>query len=207
MFTGIVAATGTVVERKAHEEGVRFGVDAPGFAETLVQGESVSVDGVCQTVTERADGRFSFESIRTTLSRTTLDGFREGRRVNLERAVRAGEPLGGHLIQGHVDGVAPVLEIESAGETTFLRLELPAPVARLTVALGSLAVDGVSLTVNRLDEDVAEMAIIPYTWTHTALSRLGPGDRVNVEADLIAKYVARLLERRVGTASDGGKDG
>ncbi|MFQ5888893.1 MAG: riboflavin synthase [Gemmatimonadota bacterium] len=193
MFTGIVQAVGIVLERVSLEGGLHFRVGAPDFAVALAAGQSVAVDGVCHTVTRADEEGFEFESIRTTLSRTTLGEWRPGRSVNLEPALATGERFGGHLMQGHVDGIGRVLEVEKAGETTFLRVRLPAEVARLTVPFGSLALDGVSLTVNGLRGDVAELAIIPYTWSHTALSRLTGGDTVNIEADLIGKYVDKLL--------------
>lgn len=194
MFTGIVRATGRIVERRAGGEGIVFRVEAPEIADRLGPGDSIAVDGVCQTVTASRAPEIEFHAVRTTLSRTTLGSWEPGRQVNLEPPLAAGDALGGHLVQGHVDGVAPVLEVEPAGETVFLRIRLPREVARVTVLHGSLAVDGVSLTVNALDADVAELAIIPYTWTRTALSRLRVGDGVNVEADLIGKYVRKLVE-------------
>lgn len=199
VFTGLVQAVGTVAGRSPAEGGIGFRVRAPGWAEGLEPGESVSVDGVCQTVTAAEGEVFAFESIGTTLSRTTFRSYEPGRRVNLERALRAGDRLGGHFVQGHVDGVGTVRAVEPAGETVLLRLALPEEVAELTVPRGSLAVDGVSLTVAGLEGGVAELAIIPYTWSHTALSRLRAGDAVNLEADLIAKVVRKL----VGPALDG----
>ena len=196
MFTGLVETLGTVEHREEFQQGMRFRVSAPDLGAKLSEGESVSIDGVCHTVfdVDAKEGRFSFESIRTTLSRTTLGEFVPGRRVNLERAIRAGEPMGGHIVQGHVDGTGELTEIESAGETVFLRILLPDEVRRLTVLYGSIAIDGISLTVNRLMDAVAEVAIIPYTFQHTNVARLRPGSRVNVEADMIGKYVDRLLE-------------
>jgi len=187
---------GTVEHREEFQQGVRFRLSAPDLAGTLAEGESVAIDGVCHTVfdVDAVEESFSFESIRTTLSRTTLGEFRPGRRVNLERAIRAGEPMGGHIVQGHVDGTGELMEIESAGETVFLRILLPDEVRRLTVLYGSIAIDGISLTVNRLIDAVAEVAIIPYTFQHTNVARLRPGSRVNIEADMIGKYVDRLLE-------------
>ncbi len=196
MFTGIVQAMGSVVSRARDAEGVVFRVSAPGFSDALAPGDSVAIDGVCQTVTAVEGDEFEFEAIRTTLGRTTLAEWDRGRPVNLEPALRAGDPLGGHLVQGHVDGVAEVVRIEPSEETVLIDLRLPEAVAELTVALGSLAVDGVSLTVNRLEGDIAQIAIIPYTWSQTTFPRLHAGDRVNVEADLIGKYVVRLLDRR-----------
>ncbi|HKK28118.1 MAG TPA: riboflavin synthase [Gemmatimonadota bacterium] len=192
MFTGVVEGTGRVVAREPHEGGLRFRV-ACDFAGELAPGESVAVSGVCQTVTAADGESFAFESIRTTLSRTTLGDLAGGERVNLERALRAGDRLGGHLVQGHVDAVGMLAAREPAGETWLLRIELPDEVAECTVEHGSLAVDGVSLTVNRLEGAVAEVAIIPYTWSHTTLSEVRPGGRVNLEGDLVGKYVRRLL--------------
>ncbi len=196
MFTGLVETVGTIESREEFDRGVRFRLVAPGFAESLSEGESVALDGVCHTVfdVDVSNQSFRFESIRTTLSRTTLGEFESGRAVNLERAIRAGEPMGGHLVQGHVDGTGEMTEVETAGETVFLRVRLPQEVRRLTVLYGSIAIDGISLTVNRLMGDVAEVAIIPYTFQHTNVSRLRSGDRVNLEADMIGKYVDRLLE-------------
>jgi riboflavin synthase len=196
MFTGLVETVGRVTGRDEFEKGMRFRLSAPGFADSLKEGESVAIDGVCHTVfdVEATEECFSFESIRTTLSRTTLGSFEPGREVNLERAIRAGDPMGGHIVQGHVDGTGELTEVESAGETVFLRIRLPEEIRRLTVLYGSIAIDGISLTVNRLMGDVAEVAIIPYTFQHTNVNRLRPGSRVNVEADMIGKYVDRLLE-------------
>lgn len=202
MFTGLVETAGRVLEREEFEEGIRFRLAAPDLAGRLSEGDSLSIDGVCHTVFDIAEDRFSFESVRTTLSRTTLGEFTPGREANLERAIRAGEPMGGHLVQGHVDGVGVMTEVEKAGETVFLRFRMPAEVARLTVLYGSIALDGISLTVNRLFQDVAEVAIIPYTWEHTNVRRLEEGSRVNLEADLVGKYVDQLLRpyREAGTA-------
>lgn len=203
MFTGLVEAVGRLVGREARGEGVSLRIRAPELARDLHEGESVAVDGVCQTVTRRDGETLTVVAVRTTLARTTLDDFAPGRPVNLERSLRADSRLGGHFVQGHVDGVGTVAEVQRAGETVFVRVELTAEVARLTVPLGSLAVDGVSLTVNRLEGRVAELAIIPYTWSHTALSRLVEGDRVNLEADLIAKYVSKLVEPYAGARGEG----
>lgn len=192
MFTGLVEATATVREREPVEGGAAFTLATPLAAE-LEDGESVALDGACLSVTAREEDAFRVEAIRTTLGRTTLEDWEPGRRVNLERALRVGDRLGGHIVQGHVDGVAEIVDVERAGETVFVRFRMPAAVARVTVLHGSLAVDGVSLTVNALDDRVAEVAIIPYTWEHTTMDRLAPGARVNLEADLMGKYVERLV--------------
>ena len=201
MFTGLVEGTGTVREREPREGGVAFTVASP-LASELEEGESISVDGVCLSVTARDEETFRVEAIRTTLGRTTLGDLAPGRRVNLERALRVGDRLGGHMVQGHVDGVGEVTAVEEAGETVFVRVRMPDEVARVTVAHGSVALDGVSLTVNALDGRVAEVAIIPYTWEHTTMDRLAPGSRVNLEADLMGKYVERLM-RPYLTGDDG----
>ncbi len=193
MFTGLVETVGRVAGREEFDKGIRFFMSAPELAELLSGGDSLAIDGVCHTVFDAAGEEFTFESIRTTLSRTTLGEFTPGREVNLERAIRAGEPMGGHLVQGHVDGVGEITEVERAGETVFLRFRMPAEIARLTVLYGSIALDGISLTVNRLFQDVAEVAIIPYTLSHTNVGRLESGSLVNLEADLVGKYVDQLL--------------
>ena len=202
MFTGLVETAGLVLRREDFEEGIRFRLAAPDLAGKLSDGDSLSIDGVCHTVFDIEGEKFSFESVRTTLSRTTLGEFVPGREANLERAIRAGEPMGGHLVQGHVDGVGVMVELEQAGETVFLRFRMPDEVARLTVLYGSIALDGISLTVNRLFQDVAEVAIIPYTWEHTNVRRLEEETRVNLEADLVGKYVDQLLRpyREAGAA-------
>lgn len=196
MFTGIVQAVGTVVARERAGGGLRFRVAAPGFAADLAEGESVAVGGVCQTVVAVEGERFSFESVAATLSRTTLGDHGEGSAVNLERSLRPTDRIGGHLVHGHVDGVGVVREVERAEETVYLRVALPPEVDGLTAERGSLALDGVSLTVRSREGGVAEFAIVPYTWSHTTLNRLATGDRVNVEADPIARYVRRVLEAR-----------
>ena len=193
MFTGIVQAVGTIRARTALDEAVEFAVAAPTIAADLQDGESVSVSGVCHTVTGQTADTFRFVSGLSTLQRTTFGELAPGRFVNLEPALRVGDALGGHLVQGHVDGTGEVAGLERRGETVLMRVALPDAVAALTVERGSLAVDGVSLTVSRLLDEVAEIALIPYTWTHTAFEHLEVGDRVNLEADLIGKYVERLV--------------
>ena len=193
MFTGIVTAVGKIHQRIELQEAAEFTVRAPGFAAGLTDGESVSVSGVCHTVTASTEETFGFVSGLTTLERTTFGSLEPGGHVNLERALRVGDALGGHIVQGHVDCTGEVKGLERHGETVLLTVALPKEVAAVTVERGSLAVDGVSLTVSRLSGEVAEIALIPYTWTHTAFEHLAVGDRVNLEADLIGKYVERLI--------------
>ena len=200
MFTGIIEAVGTIQSAEPLRDGRRLTVAWPGVAGDLAAGESVAIDGVCQTVVERTTDAFVVEAIGTTLSRTTIGGFGPGRRVNLERAAALGARLGGHLVQGHVDGVGKVLSIAREGEHVLLDLTLPEVVAEVTVLHGSIAVNGVSLTVNSLaGTGAAQVALIPFTWQHTNLSGLAVGDDVNLEGDMIGRFVVAYL-KRAGTA-------
>lgn len=194
MFTGLVEAVGRLVSRTEDASGVRLRIENPVLSGSLSDGDSVAVDGVCLTVTEAARGSFAVRAVPATLGRTTLASIEPGRRLNLERAVRADSLLGGHLVQGHVDGVGVVESVVELGEGRRIRVRLPDEVSRLTVDRGSLAIDGVSLTVAERAGKVADVAIIPYTLGHTNLGRLAAGDTVNLEADVIGKYVQRLLE-------------
>ena len=194
MFTGLVESVGTITDRKEIGGGIRFRMQAQDIAGEMTDGDSLAVDGVCHTVFDVGAESFRLESNRTTQSRTTRGGLVVGRHVNIERAVRAGDEFGGHLVQGHVDGVGTVTGLERAEETVFIRVQLPEEVARLSVLYGSIAIDGISLTINKLEDEVAEVAIIPYTWNHTNVGRLSAGVHVNLEADMIGKYVDRLLD-------------
>ncbi len=195
MFTGLVECVGTVVHVEPLDNGVRLTLTAAALAESLRPGDSIAVDGACLTVTEGNEDSFSVDAVGTTLSRTTIGQYTPGRDVNLELAIRAGSPLGGHLVQGHIDAVGEVLAMSPAGDSWRLSIRLPREVLPYCIARGSLAVDGVSLTIAELSEDVAELAIIPYTLEQTNLGRLETSSMVNLEADLIGKYVARLLQR------------
>lgn len=201
MFTGIVEEVGRITAVRSLEEGREITIGASLVLDDLKVGDSVNVDGACQTVVSRGTESFSVQAIRATLGRTTLGEFEPGRPVNLERALAAGGRFGGHWVQGHVDGVGTVRELRPAGETVCLRVELPEPVRPVTVPQGSLAINGVSLTVHALPaEGEAEVALIPYTYHSTNLSRLKPGERVNVEGDLVGKYVLRYVARLLGLA-------
>lgn len=193
MFTGLVESVGRVARVAPAAENIEFEVDAPDLAGGLSSGDSIAVDGVCQTVTAVDGTRFRFVSVPATLARTTFGSYEVGREVNLERALAAGQPMGGHIVQGHVDGVASVVGLEPVEDGARLRIRLTPDIARITVPRGSLAVDGVSLTVAELNGEVAEIAIIPYTLRHTSFGRLRAGATVNVEADLIGKYVEKLV--------------
>ncbi len=205
MFTGIVEEVGRVRAVETLETGKRFTMEAGAVLEGAREGDSIAIDGVCTTVVRLLPGAFVVEAIGTTLSRTTLGEFVPGRRVNLERSMRLGDRLGGHLVQGHVDAVGRVTAIRREGEHVLLDVALPDVVAEVTVLHGSIAINGVSLTVNRvLPDDVAQVALIPYTWEHTDLSDLRVGDAVNLEGDMLGRFVAQLVKRRAASGVQAG---
>jgi riboflavin synthase len=195
MFTGIVTEIGTLLEARPSDGG--RDLDIACSWTDLVAGESVAVDGVCLTVARLGEGKFGVHVVRTSLDRTRFADLRPGDRVNLERALRVGDRLGGHLVQGHVDGVGTVLRVATREDARLLDLQVPAEVARVSVPLGSVTVDGVSLTVNAMpDPGTIQISLIPFTLEHTTLGDRRPGDRVHLEADTVGKYVQALLERR-----------
>lgn len=199
MFTGIVEATGHVEDVRDLGSTRRFRVSAPGLAETLAPGDSVAIDGACLTAVELDGDSFSVDAIGTTLERTVAGAYEEGTRVNLERALKLGDRLDGHLVQGHVDGIAYLVQSKKEGEFWLMDFRLPDDVARITVERGSIALNGVSLTVATLPApDVCRVGVIPYTHRHTNLGALEQGAAVNVEGDLIGKYVGRLVAGRAG---------
>jgi len=195
MFSGIVEAVGRVRETAPVDNGRRFRIAAP-FARELAEGDSVAVEGVCLTATGFGEDWFDVEAIATTLSRTTLGRLAPGAAVNLERALALGDRLGGHLVQGHVDGVGEVVSVERVGEHVLLDVRLPDVVAEVTVLHGSISMAGVSLTVNALTApDVAQVALIPYTLEHTTLGTLQPGDGINLEGDMLGRFVVNYMHR------------
>ena len=197
MFSGIVEAIGTIRNVVDLESTRRFRVDVPAFASELGLGDSVAVDGACLTVTEVLEDGFSVDVIGTTLERTVAGTYVEGSRVNLERALRVGDRLDGHIVQGHVDVVGHLMSSIKEGEFWLLDFEIPGTVLAETIEHGSITLNGVSLTVSELlGETGVRIGIIPFTHAHTNLGALAPGDPVNVEGDLIGKYVARILTRR-----------
>ncbi len=197
VFTGIVQEIGTVELAEATAAGgLRLALRAPETAARTASGDSVAVSGVCLTAVESNDGTIAFDAVPETLDRTTLSRLEPGARINVEPALRAGEPLGGHLVQGHVDCVGRVRSLEPEGDGARLTVELPPAVARLSVEKGSITLDGVSLTIADLGEDWVAIALVPHTLAATTLGRLKPGDELNAEADVVAKHVNRLLEAR-----------
>ena len=194
MFTGIVEEVGTVEAVRPEGNGAVFTVAAETVRDGLALGDSVAIDGACLTVTSLLDGAFTVQAVGTTLGRTTFGGFGGGRRVNLERALALGQRLGGHVVQGHVDGLGEVVSIRRSEELVLIDFSMPEDVAAVTVLHGSITVNGVSLTVNELPRPgVCQVSIIPFTWEHTNLAELSEGDRVNLEGDTIGKYVRHLL--------------
>jgi riboflavin synthase len=193
MFTGLVDDIGVIERVTRTTAGRRFRITC-GY-EDLVDGESVALNGACLTIISHGPRWFEVAAVETTLGRTTIGDWREGRRVNLERAMRADSRFGGHLVLGHVDGVARVQRVSRAGDATLVDLLLEGDLTELMVTHGSLTVDGVSLTVNELPTAATvQVSLIEHTLRHTTLGSLAAGDRVHVEADIIGKYVRRLLE-------------
>ncbi|MBI2563392.1 MAG: riboflavin synthase [candidate division NC10 bacterium] len=196
MFTGIIEAIGTIRGYSPRADGARAVIGAGPLAEGLRVGDSIAVDGACLTVTSLKGGGFACDLSAETLARTTLRTLRVGARVNLERPLRLGDRLGGHLVTGHVDAVGQVADRVPQGDGEFVRFRFPPDLAPLLVMKGSIAVDGISLTVAELGRDTFGVALIPHTLHHTTLGGKRVGDPVNLEADLLGKHVARLLAGR-----------
>ncbi|HEX2095054.1 MAG TPA: riboflavin synthase [Longimicrobiaceae bacterium] len=203
MFTGIVEEVGTVAAVRDAGNGVEITIRASTVLEGLAPGDSIAVDGACLTATSFTGEAFTVQAVATTLGRTTLGEFGPGRRVNLERAVALGTRLGGHLVQGHVDGVGEVVAVRPREELVLIDFTLPREVDEVTILHGSITLNGISLTVNDLPASgIAQVSIIPFTWSHTNLADVRVGDRVNLEGDLIGKYVRRLVAGRGGGGED-----
>jgi riboflavin synthase len=201
MFTGIVTALGEVKAVETLPGLTRLTVAAP-YAQADI-GASIAHDGVCLTVVEtetHQNGmRYVVEVAAESLALTTIGGLREGDKVNLERSLRVGDELGGHIVQGHVDGLGQVVSVQQDGEGWRLKIKPPHEIAHLIAPKGSIAISGVSLTVNEVDDEGFGVLIIPHTWAVTTLSKLKAGDKVNLEADMMARYAARLIEARRNT--------
>jgi riboflavin synthase len=192
VFTGLVDDVGVVSEVATTGAGLELRIRSR--YEQLKAGESVAVNGACLTVREHGPGWFTVAAVVTTVERTTIGDWSPGRRVNLERALALGDRLGGHIVQGHVDGVGMVMKLTRSGDATLIDFSLPAGVAELAVPQGSITLDGVSLTIAALPAaELARVSLIDYTLRHTALGDLAPGSRVHVEGDVIGKFVRRLV--------------
>jgi riboflavin synthase len=192
VFSGLVADLGRLAELTHGPDGARLRVET-SLADQVRPGDSIAVNGACLTATSIEDGGFTADAMNQTLEMTSLGSLRPGDPLNLELALRAGDRLGGHIVQGHVDGVGEVVSAESDGFSVRLRVRLNAGLLRFVIPQGSVTLEGVSLTVARMDEDWIEVALIPETQERTSLGSLGPGRPVNVECDVIARYVERMV--------------
>jgi riboflavin synthase len=202
MFSGLVSAIGTVKAVRTTARGLSVTIRAPYRG--LAVGESIAVDGACLTVVARGKGAFTVEAIGTTRGRTRVGDYRAGTRVNLERALRASDRLGGHLVSGHVDAVGRIVGRKEAGDALLLDIRVPAEVGALCVPHGSITVDGVSLTINaRKGRGVVQVALIPHTRSATTLGAAGLGARVHLEADLVGKFVRQLVQPHRATRRRG----
>jgi riboflavin synthase len=199
MFTGLIEQVGEVESVRQTDAGRELRIRAP-FGD-LKNGESIDINGACLTVREFAAGWFDVAAITTTLERTTIGDWKKGTRVNLERALLPGDRLGGHIVQGHVDCVGTIAAVEREGDAQLVDLSIPATFEPLFVLHGSVAIDGVSLTVNDIKPRGLQVSLIEYTLRHTNLGDLEPGSRVHVEADVVAKHVRRLVEPYLREAS------
>ncbi|MFN0088143.1 MAG: riboflavin synthase [Blastocatellia bacterium] len=202
MFTGIIEELGSIRAIATARDGARVEVAARAVLDGARLGDSIAVNGVCLTVAGLEAGAFAADVSAETLRRTSLKQARAGSRVNLERPLTPSTRLGGHIVQGHVDGEGALIEARASGEGWIVRIGFPPALARYIVEKGSIAVDGISLTVAALGDAWFEIAIIPHTWKMTNLSSLARGDAVNLEVDIIAKYVERMMTARTGESSD-----
>lgn len=196
MFTGIVEEMGSVVDVVDLDDARRLTLSAPLVTSDARPGDSIAVNGVCLTVVDLTDGTFTADVMHETLARSSLGGVVAGSRVNLERAARVDSRIGGHIVQGHVDGTATVREVSVAEHWTTIAFGIPVALARYIVVKGSITVDGISLTVVEAGDDGFSVSLIPTTLEHTTLGARRPGDIVNIEVDVLAKYVERLLAAR-----------
>ena len=194
MFTGIVTDVGRLRAVRETNRDLRFEVETSFDLSTIDMGASISHAGCCLTIVETGDNWFAVEISGETVSLTTLGAWKEGDPINLERAARVGDELGGHIVSGHVDGVGEVVSIESEGGSHRVKIRVPRPLHRFIAPKGSITVDGVSLTVNEVEDDVFGVNLIPHTWDVTTLGRLAPGAKVNLEIDMLARYLARWRE-------------
>lgn len=195
MFTGLIEHSGVVASIEQSADGAVIAIETP-FAATLGHGDSVAVNGVCLTATQPDGTSFSADVMNETLARTALGELAPGDGVNLELPLAVGDRLDGHIVQGHVDGVGEVAETREAGFSRAMRVTLPSGLARYVVEKGSITIDGVSLTVSATGDDWLEVSLIPETRERTTLGKMAPGDHVNLEVDVLAKYVERLMDYR-----------
>ena len=194
MFTGIVTDVGRIRSVRQTNRDRRYEIETGYDVSSIDLGASISHAGCCLTVVEKGEGWFAVEVSGETLSKSTLGDWKEGDRVNLERAAKLGDEMGGHIVSGHVDGVGEVVSVDAEGGSHRVRIRAPKPLHRFIAPKGSITVEGVSLTVNEVEDDVFGVNIIPHTWDVTTLGGLKPGSRVNLEIDMLARYLARWRE-------------
>jgi len=200
MFTGLIEETGAILQKQPISGGFRLRISAAKILSDLKTDDSVAVNGVCLTVIGTDDNGFWTEAVGETLEKTTTGQLTKGSRVNLERAMRLSDRLGGHLVLGHVNGIGRVVSVSQRGDNYFIQIDLPAGLERYAIAEGSLTVNGVSLTIASLNGNRAGLSIIPHTWQQTNLSGLSSGSTVNIESDVLARYIERLMPGKSGQA-------
>ncbi len=200
MFTGIIEATGRIDALRYTSDGMALTVSAPEIAPSLKPGDSIAVNGVCLTAVRSAGSAFECDLSPETVTRTSFAMAKEGARVNLERPLAVGARMGGHFVQGHVDGMGTLISMIPSGEGVVTTVEYPPELERYLVSKGSIAVDGISLTVASLQSNRFSVAVIPYTLEHTNLAEIRPGNKVNLEADILAKYFVRFFQLGLGAA-------
>ncbi len=192
MFTGIITAVGRL--RQIEKQGDwRLVIETPWACDELALGASIACSGVCLTVTDKKDDWFSADVSAETLDRTAISGWQPGQAINLERALRLGDELGGHIVSGHVDGLATLLDITAEKDSHRLKIQVPAALSRFIAEKGSVALDGVSLTVNEVDRDCFGVNMIAHTWQHTTFGSAQTGQHLHLEIDMLARYVSRLI--------------
>jgi len=201
VFTGIIEHLGTIKTLSLDEQGGRITIQAPSLAASLAISGSVAVNGCCLTVVACDKKSFSADLSAETLNKTTFSSLNEGDRVNLEQPLTAGKEFGGHFVLGHVDGTGMVVAMEPEGDSWRYSVRVPEEIAKYIVPKGSLTIDGISLTVANWDNEIAEIAVIPFTYEHTNIRDRKPGDAVNLEADILGKYIERHLEARASRAA------
>lgn len=199
MFTGIIEELGKVENAKPISGGISLKISAYRILEDISVNDSICVDGVCLTVTNVEDNSFWVDAVGATLQKSTFSEIKKLQQVNLERSVRLNDRLGGHLVQGHVNGIGKIIEIQKLGENYLLRIEVPEELQKYLIKEGSIAIDGISLTIAELNQNNVSISIIPHTWKNTTLKHKSTGEKVNIEIDILAKYVEKLL---TGNKSD-----
>ncbi len=204
MFTGIISEIGRVAAVRPAGGGVRLTIEGEKTAAELNVNDSVSINGVCETVIAKEGSRFTVEAVEETLGKTTLGGLRVASRVNLELPLRFSDRLGGHLVQGHVDGVGIVSSVVKQENSWLVTVEFPPPFSRYVIPVGSIAVDGISLTVARLEGNRFTVSLIPHTLEKTTMALAAKGSRVNLEFDLVGKYIETMLEAGKGSEGEAG---